>query len=135
MGAIDMFIINHENIIKGFNELLGKKSYIIVRDKEKNFVCMTYDIDGCSALVNKYLLENDFDVQNLEIKKETINKRDLRFPEIQQYKLVVLDNELALYKDVVAKATNYIIEGYDGKEIPKYGINKFFTISKKEYSN
>lgn len=129
MGALDTFISNYDSIVKGFKQILGKRYYIIVRDKKNNnFVCITYDIKGCDALVEKYLKEHGYCNLDVTVSTECFKKNDLRMEELMKYKLVLLDNQLVTYKDVIEKDKNGLVEGFYEEKIPPFGINKYYSV-------
>lgn len=131
MGVIDMFLINHENIMKGFEVVLGIKNYLLVKDKEDSLICATYDIDAGRALAEEYLKRQGLEKTLVKFEKKSIKNKNEQIEEICMHKIVLLDKELVLYKDVEKKAKEYVIDGYDGKLPIKYKINKYTTVSKK----
>ncbi len=130
MGAIDMLLINHDLIAKGFKEILGIKEYLLVFDQDSNIICALYDMDSCRTVVEEYLKRQGLDRTLVKFEKKSIKNKAEELKEILQHKVVILDGELTLYKHVAEKAKDYDIQGYDGK-MPKYGINKYTTMAKK----
>lgn len=131
MGIIDNFFTNHDLIIKGFNAIKGDVKYIVAKDRGGNILCLTYDIDTCNAIIEKYLKDHGISINDVKIMSMTINKRDKDVGNILDKKIVILDDELVLYDDVKKKSNKYEIEDFRQGSLPNYGINKYITTKLK----
>lgn len=130
MGAIDMFLINHESITKGFKEVLGIRDYLLVLDKKDSLICATYGTDACRKLAEEYLRRKGLDKTIVKFETKSLKRNNEQLIDILNHKLVLLDGEITTYKEVDKKAKEYIINGYDSKLPTKYRIDKYKTVSK-----
>jgi|LGVE01.1.fsa_nt_gb hypothetical protein len=130
MGIIDKFLINGDSISKGFNRLRGNDKYLLVKDMKDNLICLFYDIDSSTVLVDKYLKIKKINKKSVKFETKVMKKSDEEFELLIKQKIVILDGRIVLYKDVERKANKFDIKGFNGK-LPKYGINKYEVISKK----
>ncbi|QZY56136.1 hypothetical protein [Crassaminicella profunda] len=129
--VIGAFLNNPKEIEAGFKEVFGlNNKYLLVKDKEDNLICVSYEGDYCRALAEEYLKRQGLDKTLVKFETKSIKNKDEQLKEIIKYKIVALDKELVLYKDVEKKAEEYVIKGYTGK-FPKYGTNDYTTVSKK----
>ena len=55
MGIMDMFLINHENIGKGFEAITKGKSYIVAYNEDGEIIAYTTGIDAGKQLMDKYI--------------------------------------------------------------------------------
>ena len=130
MSVLDMFLINNDLIIKGFNEIRGIKKYKIVTDDKGKTICFSYDIPEVTAVIEKYLIDNGFDRTIVKFESKSLKNKSKKLEELIPYKIVLLDMKIVLYKDVVTKAEEYNIKGFSGST-PKFGLNKYETLEKK----
>ncbi|MCY6485518.1 hypothetical protein OW763_14380 [Clostridium aestuarii] len=130
--AIGTFLQNPHAIEDGFKEVLGIKKYLLVKDKEDNLICVSYDLDVGRALVEKYLKQQGLDKTLVKFETKSIKNKDEQLKEIIKYKIVILDEEIAIYKDVEKKAQEYVVDGYDGNLPLKYEMNNYTTVSKNK---
>jgi hypothetical protein len=128
MGAIDMLMINHESIGKGIQAIRGVYNYIIVKDRNGEILCFSYDMDACEKLIEHHLINEELDRTVFKFEKKTIKNSDAYLGGIMPYKLVLLDKKLVLYRDVMEKAKNHNVKGYKMDKRPKYGLNQYETI-------
>lgn len=129
--VIGAFLQNPKSIEDGFKEVIGIKKYLLVKDKEDNLICVSYDGDICRQIVEKYLEAQGLDKTLVKFETKSIKKKDEQLKEIIKYKIVILDEKFAIYKDVEKKAKEYVIDGYNGKLPIKDELNKYITVSKK----
>lgn len=121
-----MLMINGDLIEKGLKEMLGYKSYIVVTDKDDNIVCASYDLDACEQIIDMYLKKNNYNTVELNFEKKKLRGKENQMYLIP-YKIVLLDKQVVLYKDVKALANQNKIKDFkDG--FPKYGINQYETV-------
>jgi hypothetical protein len=126
MGVIDIFLTNSDNIGKGFKELTGKKDYIIAYYYD-TLVCYFYDLDAGKALINKYLEEQEYDLSKIRYEKKTLKKKSEEVLNMKEFKIVILDKKIKLYKDIVELAKTTNIKGYKEGKL-KETINVYQTI-------
>jgi hypothetical protein len=117
----------------GIIEILAKRflkveNLVYVLDEDKNLVCLIYDLEASRSMLFEYLKKHQLDVEKLEFGTTIPKKKAADYHRLIQFKIVTLDDELVLFKDVVEKAKTHDIEGYDGK-LPKFGMNVYKTIN------
>lgn len=115
--------------IGGMNYLINKNKYIIVRDEEENIICLNHAGDIERQLIEAYLKKNEYDKKLVKIDVEILKKEEL--VKNIQFKLVMLDDELVLYGDVIKKSGKFYIDKYTGK-MPKSGLNVYKILSEKK---
>ena len=130
VDVIGAYLNNPKAIEDGFNKIFNGEKYLLVKDKEDNLICVSYDVEEFRVLAEEYLKRQGLDKTLVKFETKSIKNKDEQLKEIIKYKIVVLDKELVLYKDVEKKAQEYIIKGYNGK-FPKYGTVEYTTVSKK----
>lgn len=126
MGVIDSYLMNHDAIEKGFKAIIGINEYLLVTDANGNFVCLSYDMDSCRTIIEEYLKRQNLDKTLMKFEVKSLKNKDEILKDIIKYKIVLLDGELVLYKDVEKKALEFNIKGFTGK-FPKFGINRYTT--------
>ncbi len=116
----------------GIFEMLMKRVFkvedlVYVLDENENLVCLTYALEAFRPILFEYLEKHQLDVKTLKIDTMTTNKKEDEYPQMIQFKIVTLDDELVLFKDVMEKAKTHVVEGYDEKT-PKFGMNTYKTV-------
>lgn len=124
--AIDALL--NPNATNGLGAILNRNKYVLVKDEKGELICLSHKIDMYKQLIEGYLKTKGFNKNLFKFEIKSLKREELE--RIINYKIVLLDEELVLYKEVVEKAQNYSIKGYTGKT-PKYGINKYKTIPQK----
>jgi len=128
MGAFDTLMTNGDLISKGLNRILGKETVNSAYDNDDKMICFFYNFDLNSKKIIEYYLKKN-DIPFKEMKSEVYKRRSVNYQNLVQKKVVLLDKQFCLYKDVVKLSQFTDIKGYTGK-IPKFGINQYFTIKK-----
>lgn len=126
MGVLDIFLMNGDNIGKGWKEIRGKKDYMMAYFHD-TLVCYFYNMDAGKALIDKYLEDNNYDMTTIRYEKKTLHKKSDEVANMRDYKLVVLDKQVKLYKDIVELAKTRNIKGYKEGKL-KETINVYHTI-------
>lgn len=126
MGVLDSLLINHDLISKGLHYLADKK-YILVKDKDQKVICLTYNMEPCNTLIEHYLKDQSINNEDVIIEKISLKTQGDK-ARLLPYKLIVLDNKLRLYKEVVEHAKQHTIKGYKEGHLPSRGLNKFETL-------
>lgn len=124
MSILDLLLMNSNTIEKGIDHLLGRHHYLLAFDQQGNLLCTFYDMNTGRALMEHYLNNQDMDTDTVTFIKKPKAEDDADQSLINQYKLVILDDHLTLYKEVEELAKTEKIKGYTGKA-PKYGINRY----------
>lgn len=123
---IDSFVINHDNISKGFGTITKGYKYLLAKDKDGEVICFVLDTDGGQSrvLIQKYLENVGLKESFIKFENEHMKGSCERYKELYPKKLCVLDKELLLYKDVEERAKTQDIKKFTGK-IPKHGFNVY----------
>lgn len=124
MSILDMLLTNGGSISDGLKAVQGKQEYLIAFDGEL-VVCYFYNTDAGKALLEKYLKDNGCNV-NIDIRKMTLKKDNEFFKDNLGKKIVLLNNEIVLYEEVVKLADSVDVKGYKPNRL-KNGINIFST--------
>lgn len=126
MSIIDKLLQNGDTMEKGLKEILGFRRYIIASDKQDNIICQFYDMDTGNTLINEFLKRRGISQDDVVIRQESIRGKEQQRPLIP-YKIVILNGDLALYKDVVELSRTKTLKNFTDDN-PKYGLNTYETI-------
>ena len=124
MSILDNLFSNNGSISEGLNLIQGKQEYLIAFDQEV-VICYFYNSDAGKALLEMYLKDNKYDV-SIDIRKMTLKKDNEFFQLNLGKKLVVLDQKIVLYEDVIKLAETNEVQGYKPNKL-KSGVNIFNT--------
>lgn len=127
MSILDAFFTNSNTIEKGIDHLLGRHHYLLAFDQQGNLLCTFYDMNTGRALMEHYLKDQNIDTDTVNFVKKPKAEDDEDQSLINQYKLVLLDDHLTLYKEVEALSQTEKIKGFTDKA-PKYGINRYYRL-------
>lgn len=116
------------NVVDGMNHLFNMNKYMLVKDEKGNLICLQHNSDIDRQIIEAYLKRQGLDKTLLKFEMKSMKREELE--QIIKYKIVMLDEELVLYKEVEEKAKKYVIDKYTGK-FPKHGFNVYKTISEK----
>jgi len=82
----------------GYRELTGYKKYLIVKDENDKMICFGYNRDIGKSMIDAYLEAHDMEKEGFKFQVATLTKKALESS--IDYKVVYLDNEAVLYKQV-----------------------------------
>lgn len=115
LGVIETLFIWYPGHKDGFRQLTGYKKYTVVRNKIGDVILITYNNIYYHKLINNYLNENNIDMDALFINEETMSKK--QFNLLEEYKLVMLDKKLMLYKNLKVIGERGSIKDYSPNKL------------------
>lgn len=129
LDVFDSFIINHENITKGFSTLAKGYPYLVGKDPDHKVVCFILDTSGGNSkvLIDKYLEDAGKSEEHMTFETEHMKKNSDRYKELIDKKICLLDKKLVLYGQVKEVARVSTLKKFTG-DLPKQGFNIYETI-------
>lgn len=101
MGIIDMFLINNDNIRKGFVALTKGSKFIVAYNKEGDMMAYTIGIDVGRQIMDKYFEDMGIDKASIEFIEEFHKVKDGFTSINQNCQICIVDKELMLKKNVI----------------------------------
>ena len=135
MGALDTVLCNFSEDDRTFLALSSRREKkLLVHNKEGRLVCTLYDNDLSRQCISTYLEENSIEKNDVYFTIEGYDLSSEKQHLINKYKLVLLDEHLVVFKDIIKKSDKYLIKGYNHRQ-PKAGFNKYITIGLRNSEN
>lgn len=100
MGILDMFIINHGNISKGFESIVKGTKYTVAYDEVGKIIAYTVGIDAGKQLMDKYIVDNKLDKKYIKFEDEFHKKDDDFIKENGDFQICIVDKDVVLKKDI-----------------------------------
>lgn len=124
MGIFDMFIVNHDSILKGFEHITKGSKYIVAYDEDNHIVAYTSGIDVGEQLMDNFIEDHNLDKKYIKFEKEFHKDKDNFTTENEDYQICIVDSDVMLKKDVKElMKTVDLIPYKNNKKMP--GLDKF----------
>lgn len=100
MGILDMLLMNHDSILKGFEFIVKGTNYVVAYNKEGKVIAYTTGIDVGKQLMDMYINASGLNRSNLKLEDEFHKGEDDFIKENQDYQLCIVDEDIMIKKDV-----------------------------------
>ncbi|WDV48039.1 hypothetical protein PV797_10165 [Clostridiaceae bacterium M8S5] len=100
MGILDMLLVNHESILKGFEAIVKGTNYVVAYNEEGKVIAYTSGIDLGKQLMEKFIKDNGLDKTYIKLENEHHKGEDDFIKANEDYQLCIVDREIMLKKDV-----------------------------------
>lgn len=124
MGIIDMLLINHESIGKGFEAITKGTSYIVAYNNEDEVIAYTTGIDAGKQLMDKYIVDSGLEKTYIRFEEEFHKGKDGFISLNKGCQICIVNKELMLKKDVdKLMESEELISDKNNKRMP--GLDKY----------
>lgn len=100
MGILDMFLINNDNIMKGFEAVVKGTNYLVAYKEDGSIVAYTAGIEVGKQLMEMYIKNNKLNKQYIKFENEFHKGEDAFIKLNKDYQLCIVDKDIMLKKDV-----------------------------------